>query len=70
MKSGPASRTSSPMGRTGSLEGPMRLLRAAVVSVVAAAAVLLAPGVAAADSVYVHRDCDQFWFWWIPFPCE
>jgi hypothetical protein len=48
----------------------MRLLRAAVVSVVAAAAVLLAPGVAAADSVYVHRDCDQFWFWWIPFPCE
>ena len=48
----------------------MRLLRAAVVSVVAAAAVLRAPGVAAADSVYVDRDCDQFWFWWIPFPCD
>jgi hypothetical protein len=48
----------------------MRLLRAAVISVIAAAAVLLAPGVAAADGVSVQRDCVEFWLWWIPFPCE
>lgn len=46
----------------------MRVLRAAVVAVVGAAAVLLAPGAASADDG-VRRDCD-LWFWWIPLPCE
>lgn len=46
----------------------MRVLRAAVVAVVGAAAVLLAPGVASADDG-VRRDCDHLWFWWIPLPC-
>ena len=52
-----------------SLGGTMRLLRAAVIGVVGAAAVLLAPGVAAADSGTAPQDCDQIWIWWIPFPC-
>lgn len=46
----------------------MRLLRAAVVGVVAAATVLVAPGVAAADSGRAEQDC--VWFWWIPLKCE
>jgi hypothetical protein len=45
----------------------MRALRASVIAVVGAAAVLFAPGVAAADDR--SDDCDQLWFWWIPLPC-
>jgi hypothetical protein len=53
----------------------MRLLRAAVIGIVGAAAVLLAPGAAAADSAAagsgaVPRDCERIWIWWIPFPCR
>jgi hypothetical protein len=45
----------------------MRALRALVVAVVGAAAVLFAPGVATAD--IGSQDCDPPWFWWIPLPC-
>ncbi|WP_157937030.1 hypothetical protein [Geodermatophilus chilensis] len=47
----------------------MRVLRATVVAVVGAAAVLLVPGAATAD-VAVQHDCAQLWFWWIPLPCD
>jgi hypothetical protein len=45
----------------------MRALRATVVAVVGAAAVLFAPAVATAD--IGSQDCDPPWFWWIPLPC-
>ena len=45
----------------------MRVLRAAVVAVVGAGAVLFAPGVATAAVGSGH--CDPPWFWWIPLPC-
>jgi hypothetical protein len=48
----------------------MRLLRAAVAGVVGAAAVLLAPGVAAADAAATQPQCERIWIWWIPFPCQ
>ena len=48
----------------------MRLLRATVVGVVVAAAVLLAPGAAAADHGATQQDCERLWFWWIPLPCQ
>ena len=49
----------------------MRLLRAVVVGVVGAAAVLFAPGLAAAEGgTAAPRDCDRIWIWWIPFPCQ
>ena len=47
----------------------MRLLRATVISVVGAAAVLLAPGVASADTGITQQECEPLWFWWIPLPC-
>ncbi len=47
-----------------------RLLRTVVIGVVGAAAVLYAPGVAAADSGTAERDCERVWIWWIPFPCD
>jgi hypothetical protein len=47
----------------------MRLLRAAVIGVVGAAVVLLAPGVAAADGAAAAHECVRVWFWWIPLPC-
>ena len=47
----------------------MRLLRAAAVVVVGVAAVVFAPGVAAADTGTAQRACDPIWVWWIPFPC-
>jgi len=45
----------------------MRVLRATVVAVMGAAAVLLAPGVATNGAA--PSDCDPPWFWWIPLPC-
>jgi hypothetical protein len=50
------------------LKGTIRLLRAAVISLVGATTVLLAPGVAAADSGTAQQEC--IWLWWIPFPCH
>ena len=47
----------------------MRMIRAAAVVVVGVAAVLFAPGVAAADSGTAPQDCDRIWLWWIPMPC-
>ena len=51
------------------MRGTTRLVRASVVGVVAAAVLVLTPGVAAADSGAVDRDCDRIWIWWIPLPC-
>ena len=45
----------------------MRVLRATVVAVVGAAAVLFAPAATTADAG--SHDCDPPWFWWIPMPC-
>jgi hypothetical protein len=50
-----------------SLGETMRVLRATVVAVVGAAAVLFAPGVATA--AVGSQDCNPPWFWWIPLPC-
>ena len=55
------------MGETCLGEEIMRVLRATVVAVVGAVAVLLAPGVATTGAA--PSDCDPPWFWWIPLPC-
>ena len=64
-----ARRTSSAMGEKSLGGNRMRLLRATVISVVGAAAVLLAPGVASADTGITQQECEPLWFWWIPLPC-
>jgi hypothetical protein len=62
----PAGRNGLAAGET-SLGETMRVLRATVVAVVGAAAVLFAPGVATAAAG--SQDCNPPWFWWIPLPC-
>ena len=54
------------MGET-SLGEIMRVLRATVVAVVGAAAVLFAPSVATAGAA--PADCEPPWCWRIPLPC-
>jgi hypothetical protein len=52
------------------VRGNTRLVRGSVVGVVAAAVLVLTPGVAAADSGVAQRDdCERIWMWWIPLPC-